>query len=325
MPRVCGMDTRASSAARRLMQGALAAAVACLLVALGAASAAAYVDYSGPAYQILAPGEAGSPSSEFATDQGKLYDALTGLKGHVSTKKMEQDYLSEKFGVQGPILRTETTGHPGLEIVRDSHDIPHVFGETRSDVMWGSGWVAAEDRGLLLELGLGPAYVAALGIPGLNPFEMLLTGRSFMPSAESVTWVEEQKQSLIEKGAKGEQVIQDLENWTEGVNAYEQTLPPAGTAAARRVSPTRSPASPSSARSSATAAARKWPTPTSWPSLQAKLGRRAKDWQVFRDLREVNDPEAPTTTNKPFPYDTVPTGPTPGAAVIEPGSASPSR
>ena len=44
---------------------------------------------------------------------------------------------------------------------------------------------------------------------------------------------------------------------------------------------------------------------------------------MFRDLREVNDPEAPTTTNRPFPYDKEPTGPTPGAAVIEPGSASP--
>ena len=225
MPRVCGMDTRASSAARRLMQGALAAAVACLLVALGAASAAAYVDYSGPAYQILAPGEAGSPSSEFAADQGKLYDALTGLKGHVSTKKMEQDYLSEKFGVQGPILRTETTGHPGLEIgARQPRHPAHLRRNALGrDV--GSGWLAAKDRGLLLELGLGPAFVAALSVPGLNPFEMLLTGRIFVPSTE-IGDVGRRTEAvvLIEKGADGEQVIQDLENWTEGVNAYEPTL-----------------------------------------------------------------------------------------------------
>ena len=44
--------------------------------------------------------------------------------------------------------------------------------------------------------------------------------------------------------------------------------------------------------------------------------------QVFRDLREVNDPEAPTTIDKPFPYDGVPNGPTPGAMVIDPGSES---
>ena len=46
---------------------------------------------------------------------------------------------------------------------------------------------------------------------------------------------------------------------------------------------------------------------------------------MFRDLREVNDPEAPTTITKPFPYDGVPKGPTPGAMVIDPGSESSRR
>ena len=44
--------------------------------------------------------------------------------------------------------------------------------------------------------------------------------------------------------------------------------------------------------------------------LQAKLGT-STGLKVFRDLKEVNDPEAPTTTSKPFPYDGVPKGPTP--------------
>ena len=54
--------------------------------------------------------------------------------------------------------------------------------------------------------------------------------------------------------------------------------------------------------------------------LEAKLGAE-EGLKVFRDLREVNDPEAPTTARKAFPYDTVPTGPTPGAAVVRPGLA----
>jgi acyl-homoserine lactone acylase PvdQ len=44
--------------------------------------------------------------------------------------------------------------------------------------------------------------------------------------------------------------------------------------------------------------------------------------KVFQDLREVNDPEAPTTAKRPFPYDQVPTGPTPGAGVIDRNSMS---
>src|SRR5208282_5012448 len=58
-------------------------------------------------------------------------------------------------------------------------------------------------------------------------------------------------------------------------------------------------------------------------NLQKKFGE-SEGVKIFRDLREVNDPEAPTTAAKAFPYDGVPTGPTPGALVVDPGSASPS-
>ncbi len=102
--------------------------------------------------------------------------------GNVTQTNLEKDYLSEKFGVQGTPLRTEETGHPGLEIIRDKHDIPHIYGSTRADVMFGSGWVAAEDRGLLLKLGLGPAFTAALDVPGVNPFGLLLEARSLNPA-----------------------------------------------------------------------------------------------------------------------------------------------
>jgi acyl-homoserine lactone acylase PvdQ len=302
---------------------ALTVLAACVFGILAAAPAGAFTDYSGGAFQILAPGEEGSPvPGEFATDQLKLYDKLTPKRGAVNEATLIEDYLPEKFGVQGTPLRTETTGHAGLEIVRDSHDIPHVFGETRSDVMWGSGWIAAEDRGLLLRLGLGPAYTAALDVPGINPFGLLLEQRSFKPSAEAVKYVDEQKKALTEEGPKGEQVIEDLEHWVEGVNAYEEQFPPqfrlfghvsfddaiAGFAFIGSIFGNGGGNEVADSQFLA--------------NLEQNLGTE-EGLKVFRDLREVNDPEAPTTTNKPFPYDGVPTGPTPGAAVIDPGSISP--
>ncbi len=89
----------------------LGALLCCVLLALGAAPAGALIDLSGPAFQILAPGEDGGlPPTQFSTDQGMLYDALTPHRGNVTAKIIEEDYLSEKFGVQGPVLRTESTG-----------------------------------------------------------------------------------------------------------------------------------------------------------------------------------------------------------------------
>jgi acyl-homoserine lactone acylase PvdQ len=317
-------DVAGRSGARAPLRAlALAGLMGCLLVLFAAVPAGAFTDYSGGAFQILAPGENGSPIlNQFSTDQLALYDKLTPRLGNVKEETLVEDFVSEKMGVQGTPRETEITGHAGLEIVRDSHDIPHVFGETRADVMFGSGWIAAEDRGLLLRLGLGPAYTAALDVPGINPFGLLLEQRTFKPSAEAVKYVDEQKKVLTEEGPKGEQVREDLENWVEGVNAFEEHLPPpfrlfghvtfddaiAGFAFIGSIFGNGGGNEVTDSQFLA--------------NLQARLGTE-EGLKVFRDLREVNDPEAPTTTSKPFPYDGVPTGPTPGAAVIDPGSISP--
>src|SRR2546426_6700058 len=113
-------------------------------------------------------------------------------------------------------------------ILRDSYDIPHIYGRTRDDMMFGAGWVAAEDRGLLLQFGVGPAYAAALDIPGINAFALITSARSFTPSAQTIRFVSDQKKVLLARGAKGRRVLRDLQDWVDGVNAYELQEVPAG-------------------------------------------------------------------------------------------------
>jgi acyl-homoserine lactone acylase PvdQ len=305
---------------RALILGGLAS---CLLLALVAAPAGAFEDFSGGAFQILPPGaEGGENPGKFANNQSKLYERLTPKKGKITQETIEKDYLPEKFGDTGKVLRIEKPPRAGLEIVRDANDIPHIYGTTRGAVMYGSGWVAAKDRGLLLLQGLGPAYTAALGIPGVNAFGLLLNGRSFKPSTEAIQYVGEQKKVLEEKGPEGNQVIEDLENWVEGVNGYENTLP-----SVERL--------PTVKFADAIAGfafigsifgnggGNEVQNSEFLVQLENKFGEEGGK-QVFRDLKEVNDPEAPTTASKAFPYDQEPTGPTPGAMLVEPGSASPS-
>ena len=280
----------------------LAAGMTLALIGAGSARAGGVEDFSGEAFQILAPGaEGGIAPGPFSSDQAVLYNDLTAHGKKISRGMLKKFYLSEKFHEPGQAGdKLEPTSRAGLEIWRDSHDIPHIFGATRGDVMYGSGWVAAQDRGLLLKLGLGPAYVAALSVPGLNAFELLLNGRSFTPSAQATSWVEEQKNVLIdEKGAEGEQVIKDLEEWTEGVNGYEQTLP-------------ESQRLPHVTLSNAIAGfafigsifgnggGSEVANSNFLANLQAKYGE-AEGLKIFRDLREVNDPEAPTTASKAVP------------------------
>ncbi len=294
----------------------------CALIAVAASPAGARIDYSGAAHQILAPGEYGSlPATANSTDQGMLYDALTPLRGDVTTSDLDKYYLSERFGVSGPIVRSEHTGQPGLTILRDRYDIPHIYGRTRDDVMFGSGWVAAEDRGLLLSAGLGPAYVAALGVPGINPFGLVTSLRSFTPSAQAIRFVSDQQKVLLSEGAKGRQVLRDLRDWVDGINSYERSLPPN-----QRINMTAT--IPDAIAGFAfigsifgNGGGNEVANSNFLAGLEARLGARA-GLEVFRDLREVNDPEAPVTIAKRFPYDQVPSGPTPGSPVIDHGSMS---
>ena len=323
-----GIWTRIVHARRAvgLARVGLGGLAALLLLAFGAVTASAatpaLTDMSGGAYQILAPGEEGTlGATKYGIDQGKLYDRLTPLRGNITQARVEKDYLSEKFGVTGKVLRTEKP-KAGLEIVRDTHDIPHIYGENRADVMFGSGWAAAEDRGLLLQLGLGPAYTAALDVPGVNPFGLLLSARSFTPSKESTEWVENQKASLEEKGATGEQVIHDLENWAEGVNAYEQTLPPSS----RLKTVTLADAIAGNAFIGSifgNGGGGEISNSELLGRLQEKYSEE-ESMKIYQDLREANDPEAPTTAKTAAPYDTEPAPgtSTPGTVQIEPGTLS---
>src|SRR5262249_26119371 len=195
------------SAAHGIPRVALTLLFGALLLALGAFAGSAYAnepeDFSGGAHQILAPGEGGFPPPERAKnstfDQGLLYDALTPLQGNVTMENLEKLYLPEKFGAgvgPGEPIAEEPLGL-GLVIKRDKNDIPHIYGATRAAVMFGSGWAAAEDRGFLLKQAVGPAFAATLDIPGINPFGLLLTGREFTPSEQTVKFVEAQQASLI--------------------------------------------------------------------------------------------------------------------------------
>jgi acyl-homoserine lactone acylase PvdQ len=56
------------------------------------------------------------------------------------------------FGVRaGDVARTETP-EAGLTIVRDGYDVPHIYGDTRAELMFGAGYAGAEDRLFLMDV-----------------------------------------------------------------------------------------------------------------------------------------------------------------------------
>jgi hypothetical protein len=284
------------------------------------APASARTDFARQAFQILTPGESGAlPPDANSTDQMRLYDSMTPLRGHIDAPDLRRHYISERFGVQGRVARVERTGRPGLRLVRDRYDVAHVFGRTRADVMFGSGYVAAEDRHLLLDQGRGPARLAAINPPGVDAFGLITSLRTFVPSAQADAFVGRQVRVLTRAGAKGREVLRDLDAWLAGLNTwYRANEPP--------VKPwTRTDAIAGFAFIGSifgNGGGNEAANADLLAHLQQQLGA-ARGKATFRDLREANDPEAPTTLSTRFPYAGTPTGRTPGSSSIDAGSLSP--
>ena len=134
-------------------------------------------DFSSPgeAFNVLPPGQDGGfVATANSKDQIPLYDGLTPLKDNVATSDLPNFFKKNVFGLGGlSVKRVQTfPARPDLIVTRDSFNVPHIEAPTRDDVMYGIGFVTAEDRGLLMDTFRGPGRVAALDVPGLNPFPL---------------------------------------------------------------------------------------------------------------------------------------------------------
>jgi acyl-homoserine lactone acylase PvdQ len=203
---------------RRVVVVALAGVIAAAVPAAG--ESAQRIDFAAAAYDVLPPGESGDlrfPAT--ASDQLKLYDGLTPKAGNVAPRDLSRFFKAERFGVTGKVARVERP-RAGLRILRDRWDVPHVYGRTRADVEFGAGWATAEDRFVLLELLRGPGRIAAMDVPGVDPFALATSGRQFIPTAATEQRLQEQLALIDRAGAKGRQLLRDVRSYVAGINAY---------------------------------------------------------------------------------------------------------
>ena len=261
----------------------------CALVAtLLAAAAPAARAPRDLALNILPPGESGTGGAH-ATDQLKLYDALTPLRGNITAKTLTRLFKPETLGPSGP-KKLEPVPRARVKIYRDRWGVAHVYGGTAQDVMWGAGWVAAEDRGLILQLIRGPGRVAALDGP---PYD---TSRELVPSP--ATEQELARQFTLLRGPRGKQLLREVDAYTAGLNAYLKQsgsgFPPwtrnDTIAAAAELAGTFGVGGGDETRRAELLA-----------ELQVELGAE-QGRHVWDDLREQQDPETPVTAPRAFPY-----------------------
>jgi hypothetical protein len=266
---------------------------------------------------ILPPGNYGGlPTTVNSKDQLPLYDGLTPLRGNVTDADIDKYFLPENFKPVGA-THVEETGRPGVTVTYDSYGVPHIKGRTREDLAFGAGWVTARDRGLLLTLGRGPARAAVVDVPGINAFGLVTSGQSFVPSAQAEQLVTDQVE-LIKKtyGARGVEMIGEMQAEADGMTAYFRAHNDNQPAATVNdvIAVTAFIGSIFGAGGGAEASNAEYLSRLQ-NHLGAQTGRKA--WE---DTMLFNDPEAPTTLQRPFDYGIFTGGPVTGSATIDEGS-----
>jgi acyl-homoserine lactone acylase PvdQ len=287
-----------------------------LFLALSPFAATAPRDYAAQAWTILPPGENGSVSFDRNTrDQAKLYDAPTPLRGAVAQKHIEKLFKPAHLGMGGDKPVRVERPRSGVTISRDRFGVAHVNGKKDADVAFGAGWVTAADRGLFLALISGPARAAAIDAPGLDPVALALSGKTFVPSAQTEEFLHRQLSLLGQQKPYGPTLLRVVNAYVAGLNAWNRAHNVSG-----------QPYTANDVVASAALIAARFGTTGGrevanamfFDALRKRLGG-AHARAAFTDLRQANDPEAPVTVPGSFPQAVASTT-SEGSVVIDDGS-----
>jgi acyl-homoserine lactone acylase PvdQ len=297
------------------MRKALGLVVSAALLVPASASAK---DFAATALNIIPSGQYGSlPVPPGADAQAKMYDGLTPLFDNVKPGDLTKYFKSEAFnsvGSDGP-GKTEKVPRKGVKITRDRFDVPHVKATTYDGGIWAAGWIAAEDRQLLLEQARYDARVAAIGAPGLDALGLISSLKSFTPSAQTESVVSRQATVLKRSGREGRQVLHDIDTFLKGINARYKA---AGVKAAKWTRTDIFALNALKGQFVGQGGGDEARRTQFLSGLDAKLGA-TRGMQVFNDLRQHDDPEQPTSIDGSFPYEKLPKTPA-GNVLIDPNS-----
>jgi acyl-homoserine lactone acylase PvdQ len=308
----------------------VAVVAACIAAAPAGAQVTPYgTNDAGGFLNVLPPGEAGVDNAvQFAayeaahlipahfSDQLPLYENLLYADPTLTDAQVPSYFKDATFGVRPGDVQSTESPEPGLTIVRDNYDVPHIYGDTRAELMYGAGYAAGEDRLFLIDVLRHFARGEVSSFVGGSP-----SNRAMDETQWSIAPYNEQDlQSQVDRapaeyGAAGAQVVSDVQNYVAGLNAYiaraklDPLLMPFEYTAIEK---TPQPFTVTDVVAIASliggifgrGGGSEVQSALALQALERRLGRIAGRG-AWSDFREANDPEAPTTIKRTsFPYET---------------------
>lgn len=265
-------------------------------------------------------------------DQQPLYEGLVFGSPELTDAQLPLYFKDATFGVPPGEVASTIEPRPGVTVQRDAaYGVPHVYGDTRADTMFGAGYAGAADRLFLMDVlrHTGRAELASF-LGGANAGADA-SQWSFAPYTEAD--LEKQLARVVTRyGAAGQQASDDVQAYVDGINAYiaaAATDPDLRPGEYSLLSKPIEPWKPTDIVAIASlvggifgrGGGNELNSALTMQAFVDRLGRRAgrRAWLGFR---AKNDPEAPTTIAKRFPYETRSAFATKGLALPDRGSVS---
>jgi acyl-homoserine lactone acylase PvdQ len=265
-------------------------------------------------------------------DQQPLYDGLLLAEPTLTGKDIPDYFKDATFGVRPGDVESTITPRAGVTIQRDAgYGVPHIYGDTRADAMFGAGYANAQDRLFLMDILRHTGRAELSSFIGGSPSNRAMD-RSQWQFAPYTDGELSRQFALADDyyGKEGRQLQRDAQAYIDGVNAYIQdalsdpSLLPAEYAAIGKL-PQPWDVSDLVAEASliggifGKGGGRELDSSLVLRALQRRFGAKAGR-RVWSDFRSKNDPEAPTTVAKRFPYQTTSPFAKRGLAIPAPGS-----
>ena len=306
----------------------------------------------GNTLNIVPPGETGLyNATDFAAfeangtrpahtvDQEGMYGDLVKVAPNLQPAQLLNYYKSSSFYAtpQAGDSVASPSGHPGTVIVRDAQfGVPHIFGSSRYDTEFGSGYASAQDRLFMMDVlrHYGRGQLSSFVGPSPSTLAMdcgidAVAGYSELELQAMVDNLPtEFPQPITVAGhteSEGQQIVDDANAFADGVNAYIQAalLNPALLPAeypALQVVP--APWKPTDIVATATlvqaifavGGGNEVQSALLYNSLVQRYGQ-ARGAAIWSDFRSQNDPEAQVSIPTSFPYEQVP-------ATVDPNSVA---
>jgi acyl-homoserine lactone acylase PvdQ len=251
-----------------------------------------------------------------ADAQARMYDRLTPLFRDVTDAQLVPSVDGSGFYKSAALLdendpsllitETVTGSAPGVgtvsaRIKRDAYGVPHIYSDTDAGVIFGAGYVEAEDRNLLIDQTRFNGVAALIDIPGVPAIGLVLGLYSYTPTKKVVDQATAlQTRSIQAAGAEGRELLSDIDVYLAGLNLwYGQNRPTAPKLTRTDIYALNAIKSQFLGQGGGAEVA----NASFLDALRNKLGATRGN-EAYEDLRGRYDPETATTTTRAFPYQT---------------------